>query len=134
MISFAEFLKNNIVLFDGAMGTEIQKKIPNTGLYPEVLNLKEPELIRSIHRDYSEAGAHVLTTNTFGANDYKLKYSGYSVEKIISNGVELTKGIQGCYSALDIGPVGVLLNNNTEFHFEYFYNFFNKGKHFNRSE
>ncbi|MDP3385646.1 MAG: homocysteine S-methyltransferase family protein [Eubacteriales bacterium] len=126
MISFAEFSKKNIVLFDGAMGTEIQKKISDTGLCPEVLNLTEPELIRSIHRDYSEAGAHVLTANTFGANDYKLKNSGFSAEKIISSGIELTKGFQGCYSALDIGPAGVLLNNNTEHHFEYFYNLFKK--------
>ncbi|MBV1759129.1 MAG: homocysteine S-methyltransferase family protein [Dethiosulfatibacter sp.] len=123
---FSEFSKKNIVLFDGAIGTEIQKRVPNTSLHPEVLNLTEPECIRSIHRDYSEAGAHVLTANTFGASDYKLKHSGYSVEKIISTGVELTKGFQGCYSALDIGPVGVLLNNNTEFHFEYFYNQFKK--------
>ncbi|HBH12743.1 MAG: 5-methyltetrahydrofolate--homocysteine methyltransferase [Clostridiales bacterium 38_11] len=126
MISFAEFSKKNIVLFDGAIGTEIQKKIPNTGLHPEVLNLTEPELIRSIHKDYSEAGAHVLSTNTFGANDYKLKNSGFSIEKIISSGVGLTKEFQGCYSALDLGPTGVLINNNTEYHFEYFYNLFKK--------
>lgn len=126
MISFAEFSKNNIVLFDGAMGTEIQKKVPYIGLYPEALNMTGPELIRSIHKDYSDAGAHVLTANTFGANDYKLKKSGMSTERIISQAIQLTKEFQGCYSALDIGPVGVLLNNDTEYHFDYFYNLFKK--------
>jgi 5-methyltetrahydrofolate--homocysteine methyltransferase len=126
MMTFTEFIKKNIVLFDGAMGTEIQKKISDTGLYPEVLNLTEPDLIRSIHREYSEAGAHVLAANTFGANDYKLKHSGVSVERVISKGIELTQGFPGSYSALDIGPAGVLLNNNTEYNFEYFYNLFKK--------
>jgi 5-methyltetrahydrofolate--homocysteine methyltransferase len=124
MSSFLNNFKDKILLIDGAMGTEIQKRIDNPGINPELLNITSPHIIRSIHKDYALAGAHIITANTFGANRYKLKNSGYSVEDVIVKGIELTKGFEGCYSALDIGPIGVMLKNNTEYDFEYFYSAF----------
>jgi 5-methyltetrahydrofolate--homocysteine methyltransferase len=124
MSSFLNNFKDKILLIDGAMGTEIQKRIDNPGINPELLNITSSHIIRSIHKDYALAGAHIITANTFGANRYKLKNSGYSVEDVIVKGIELTKGFEGCYSALDIGPIGVMLKNNTEYDFEYFYSAF----------
>ena len=61
------------ILFDGAMGTMLQRKgFLLIGEAPEPLNIKEPELLRGIHRAYIEAGADIITTNTFGAGAKKL--------------------------------------------------------------
>lgn len=47
-----EYIKNNILIFDGAMGTMLQKKGLKLGENPEILNLKEPHIIEEIHREY----------------------------------------------------------------------------------
>jgi 5-methyltetrahydrofolate--homocysteine methyltransferase len=83
-MDFFRFLGENIVLFDGAMGTEIQKlEITEElwGGFPgcnEMLNLSAQELIAGIYRAYLEAGADVIETNTFGAN--RIVLSEYSIE------------------------------------------------------
>ena len=59
------------VFFDGAMGTTLQQNGLAAGELPETWNLSHPELIRSIHRDYLNAGCEILKTNTFGANRLK---------------------------------------------------------------
>ena len=69
-----------LLLFDGAMGTMLQKYGMKAGQNPEALNLEDPELLSRIHREYVEAGAQFITTNTFGANAYKLQETGYSVD------------------------------------------------------
>ena len=66
-MSFISEIKDRILVLDGAMGTMIQRK----GYYVEnndALNLSNPELISSIHREFIEAGADIITTNSFGAN------------------------------------------------------------------
>ncbi len=60
------------VLFDGAMGTELYARGVEPGRCLEELNLTDPALVRSIHRDYIAAGADVIETNTFGANRFRL--------------------------------------------------------------
>ena len=105
-------LKNKILIFDGAMGTMLQNRGLKTGESPEVLNIKSPEIVSQIHKEYIKAGANIITTNTFGANEIKLKNSGFTVEEIISSAVENSKkSIDGenIYIALDIGPIGELL-------------------------
>jgi len=72
---------NKVLIFDGAMGTLIQNSKPNYNKLPELLNIEAPDLITSLHLKYVKAGADVVTTNTFGANGYKLKGSGYSVRQ-----------------------------------------------------
>lgn len=76
-----EGTSQKIILLDGAMGTVLQQKGLPPGGQPELLNLTEPELICSVHREYVEAGSQVVYTNTFGANGLKLAKTGHSVEE-----------------------------------------------------
>ncbi|MCF7913987.1 MAG: methionine synthase [Spirochaetaceae bacterium] len=84
-MDFLTYLKNHIVLFDGAMGTEIQKlpiQDSEWGGYSgcnEMLSLSAPDRIAGIHRAYLEAGADVIETNTFGAN--RIVLSEYGLEE-----------------------------------------------------
>ena len=78
-----------LLLFDGAMGTMLQKYGMKAGQNPEALNLEDPALLSRIHREYVEAGAQFITTNTFGANAYKLQETGYSVTEVITAAVEI---------------------------------------------
>ena len=64
-----EKLNNDILIFDGAMGTMLQNKGLKLGELPETLNVLNPEIIIDIHQSYILSGAHIITTNTFGANE-----------------------------------------------------------------
>lgn len=104
-IDFTQF-----IVFDGGMGTLLQTQGLSAGELPESYNLLHPEIIENIHREYIEAGAQIITTNTFGANRYKLQGSGYKLEEIIKSGVEIAKRVaQEQWVALDIGPLGQLM-------------------------
>ena len=59
-------------LFDGAMGTMLQKAGLPAGMPPEKMNLTAPETVKAIHTAYAAAGADILTANTFGASRQKL--------------------------------------------------------------
>ncbi|GAB4318105.1 MAG: bifunctional homocysteine S-methyltransferase/methylenetetrahydrofolate reductase [Bacteroidales bacterium] len=106
---FIDFIKENIVLFDGAMGTEIY----NRGIYINTcydeLNLSRPNLIKEIHKSYIEAGADVIETNTFGANRLKLKKFGLEdrIYEINFAGASLARAVAGddVYVAGSIGPL-----------------------------
>ncbi|MFU8844016.1 MAG: homocysteine S-methyltransferase family protein, partial [Bacteroidales bacterium] len=67
-IPFTDFLKTNLVLFDGAMGTELYNRGVFINSCYDELNLSRPQIIKEIHKAYVEAGADVIETNTFGAN------------------------------------------------------------------
>ncbi len=111
-MNFREYIKENILLFDGAMGTQLQKKGLRLGEVPEALNITDSDKIIGIHREYIEAGAKVITANTFGANELKLERTDYTVEEIIDAAVKNTKkaiGENNVYAALDIGPIGELM-------------------------
>ena len=128
IVDFKKFLASKeFVLLDGAMGTLIQKSGVNYDSVPETLNITHPELIESFHKAYAEAGSDIVYANTFGANGYKLKESGYSVDKIIKSGVEnAKKAVQGtdCLAALDIGPIGQLLEPAGSLSFDSAYEYF----------
>ena len=68
MHSLQQALNRGVLIFDGAMGTEIYRHHVFTNRSFDELCLTEPKLIRQIHTEYRDAGADVLTTNTFGAN------------------------------------------------------------------
>ncbi|MHC1720491.1 MAG: homocysteine S-methyltransferase family protein [Clostridiaceae bacterium] len=105
-------MQNEIVIFDGAMGTMLQDTGLKAGELPEVLNIRNKNKIIEIHKKYLDAGAMVVTTNTFGANEIKLKDSGVSVEAVVDAAVMNAKeaiGSGDAYVALDIGPIGELL-------------------------
>ena len=109
-MNFREFARNRIVVFDGAFGTVLQSKTGGkTGTVPEKLNLSAPELIAEIHREYAAAGADVITANTFGANEIKTG-SRELADELIRAGVRLARQEAGNkFVALDIGPLGRIL-------------------------
>ncbi len=125
-----ELLKEKeFIIFDGAMGTQLQAKGLKTGETPELLNLTEPELLKEIHTAYINAGADIVSANTFGANRYKLEHCGKSVNEIISAGIKnlkdaINKSGKKVYAALDIGPIGQLLEPTGSLSFEEAYDIF----------
>ena len=102
-----------ILLSDGAMGTEIQKYGLATGGCPDEFNLTQPDAVKSIHRKYFEAGSDIVETNTFGANRKRLENDGLQdkVLEINTTAVELARSVcpDGRYVAGSIGPTGALL-------------------------
>lgn len=83
-MDFLTLLKENeFILFDGGLGTLLQTKGLPAGEMPEIFALKEEDTLLNCHRAYVQAGARVITTNTFGANRFKLPagISAYEVNK-----------------------------------------------------
>lgn len=122
-MKFLEFLKNNIVIFDGGMGTLLQKKGLMAGEYPELWNITHSDIIKDIHKTYYDNGSNVVTTNTFGANI--LKFSEDELEEIIKKAIENAKNARSestskkeKFVALDIGPLGKMLKPLGDFEFE----------------
>jgi len=66
-MNIIEYIKSNILVFDGAMGTMMQKKGLLAGDLPETLSITNPEMILEIHKEYVAAGSDVVSTNTFQA-------------------------------------------------------------------
>lgn len=105
--------EKNTWIFDGAMGTMLQKRGLKRGQVPESLNLTDPGMIESIHKEYFDAGCDIVSANTFGANRYKTEKTGCCLEDIVAMAVGIAKkaaqGRKGKYVALDIGPCGRVL-------------------------
>lgn len=124
---FKELLEKEFVILDGGMGTMLQKSGMAMGETPEVLGITNPELLIDIHRQYINAGADIVYANTFGANRYKLEHCEQSVEEIIQTAVaNARKACEGTnsYVALDIGPIGQLLEPTGYLSFEEAYDIF----------
>lgn len=128
-----EYIKNNILIFDGAMGTMLQNEGLKIGENPEIFGFKNPNKLMKIHKEYLDAGCNVITTNTFGANELKLNKLGYTVEQIIENAVNVAKTtIEKCdkskkrYVALDIGPIGEMLEPMGTLSFDKAYEIFKR--------
>lgn len=102
-------IKNGRLFFDGGMGTMLQKAGLKAGGLPEVYNIEHPDKVLGIHKMYVESGADVITANTFQASAYKLEDCPYSQEEIITEGVSLAKKSGARFAALDIGPLGQLM-------------------------
>lgn len=114
-------LGKRLLFFDGGMGTLLQERGLGPGEEPEPWNLTHPDVIRNIHRQYLDAGAEILKTNTFGANGIKLRNCGFSVREVVSAGVALAKkAAEGSSAlvALDMGPTGKLLQPMGDLAFE----------------
>ena len=101
----------------------LQKSGEMGDVLPEVLNIEKPELISSIHKAYVDAGAQVVYANTFGANKYKMKDAGYSVEELIGAAINNAKQ-SDAKVALDMGPIGKLLEPLGDLTFEEAYETF----------
>ena len=104
-------LGKSLIFFDGGMGSLLQAKGLGPGEAPESWNILHPDIIEEIHRDYVEAGAHVVTANSFGANDIRMSRMGLDAGQVITQAVSIAKrAAQGrALVALDMGPSGKLL-------------------------
>ncbi|MBI5997194.1 homocysteine S-methyltransferase family protein [Clostridium perfringens] len=108
-------LKNGVIIADGAMGTRIMELGVNLKETPsELLNIKKPELIEKIHREYIDAGADLILSNTFMCNIINAKRNNYNLEEVIESGLHIAKrawGDEGLV-ALDIGPLSYYVEEN----------------------
>lgn len=112
MRNFLNELQNNILVCDGAMGTELQKRGLQPGESPELLNIEKPEIVFAIHQDYIKAGADIITTNTFGANSARLKLHelDHRVEEICDAALKLARKAAGeKFVFASIGPLGEII-------------------------
>ena len=114
MNKFLERLEQGTLLIDGAMGTMLHARGIGFDRCFDELNLTNPAAVAEIHREYIEAGAQLIITNTFGANRFKLSKHGLQddVVEINQKGVELAKRIvsasfKDVLIAGDVGPLGV---------------------------
>ena len=113
-MSFLEKLNSGVILLaDGAMGTELQKRGMPTGVCPEEYNLTHPELVQSIYRDYYDAGSDLVETNTFGANRSRLTLHHFEnrVAEFCHAAAQLARQVcpPGKFVAGSIGPTGDLI-------------------------
>lgn len=102
------FLTNKIILLDGAMGTQIQKR----GIHqrPESINISHGEVIEEIQRAYVQAGSDIIYSNTFGAHGRNYP-DPEELRKTIHTGLQIAKRAAGTKAkvAFDMGPLGELL-------------------------
>ncbi len=122
-MTFKAFLSDHIVRLDGGMGTLLQANGLAAGEQPERWNLTHPEVITAIHTSYLDAGSHVISTNTFGAN--LLKFSAEELDAVVRAAVANARAAQRrtisahpTFVALDIGPSGKLLKPFGDLDFE----------------
>ncbi|MFQ5627124.1 MAG: homocysteine S-methyltransferase family protein [bacterium] len=113
-MTFLEMLESGTVLLcDGGMGTELQKRGMTVGACPEELNVSDPDLVRQIHRDYFAAGSDIVETNSFGGTHARLAMHDFQdrVREFSTRAAELARAV--CppekFVAGSIGPAGVLL-------------------------
>lgn len=117
MADFREALRERTLVCDGAMGTQLrsylQRSEPEGSL--ELLNVTRPELVQHVHREYIEAGADIITTNTFGASALRLRAMGReeATETINRRAVELARAVaesasRRVFVAGSVGPLGAL--------------------------
>ncbi len=120
-----DILGKTPLFFDGAMGTMLQRcGLAAPGAAPELLCLTDPAAITKIHALYVQAGSQVVSSNTFGANALKLEGSGHTPGEIIAAAVACAKKSGAPFVALDIGPLGRLLEPMGDLRFEQAYDLF----------
>lgn len=126
-MDFKKLLEKDYIILDGAMGTMLQAQGLEVGGIPEVLNITEPNKLINIHKSYINAGSDIVYANTFGANRYKMAESGYTVTELIEAAVKNAKKAcmgTNALTALDIGPIGQLLEPTGTLSFEEAYDIF----------
>lgn len=147
-MNILEVMKQQRLYFDGGMGSLLQVKGLKLGELPETWNIKHPEVLIEIHKEYLKAGANIINSNTFGANSLKFnKETGYTVDEIVTAAMKNAKQaiaeveqeqwientekskeianeaserqqISNLFIALDMGPTGKLLKPLGDLAFE----------------
>jgi len=111
MKNFRDSLQHDVILFDGGVGTYLYEKGIYINTCYDELNLTNPDIVMEVHRDYLNAGADVIETNTFGANRFKLAAYGLEpkVREINLAGAQLAKRVAAgnAMVAGSVGPLGV---------------------------
>jgi len=125
--SFLDAIQNQVLLFDGAMGTEIQKFDPKPEDFPDGkdgfndgLIITKPDWIKKIHRSYLEAGADCIETNSFGSNKIKLDEYGFGDQTVEFNKKAAQLAVEVALEFTDkpryvigsMGPTGFLPSSN----------------------
>jgi len=108
-MQFEQAIKSKIIICDGAMGTELQKRGLGKGVTPDSWNITNPEQVKDVHKSYIQVGADAILTNTFGANSARIgKESKYSVRELNLAGVKIARECAGEDVLVfgDIGPTG----------------------------
>src|SRR5215475_13863242 len=109
MGDFLQTVKDRVVVYDGAMGTNIQKRNPTLDDFwgkencSEILNLSRPDIIRDIHADFFRVGCDVVETNTFGGMSIVLNEFGLAgrIKEINIAAVKLAKEVAAQFSTKD---------------------------------
>lgn len=123
-MSILQELEKRILFCDGGMGSLLQQAGLQPGELPGVWNMTHPEVLVQIHRDYLEAGADIVTTNTFGVDRLKYnEHTEYQLKPVIEAAVKNAReaiALSGkkAYVALDMGPTGKLLKPLGDLEFE----------------
>ena len=120
-------LERDYVILDGGFGTEMQKRGMKPGETSEIMNFKMEDEVCAVLRSYVDAGSDIVSANTFGINRFKLKDTGYTVEETVNKALDIAKNaVSGTDTlvALDIGPVGQLLEPTGTLSFEEAYDVF----------
>ncbi len=120
-MNITSYLKDHILILDGGMGTLLQERGLLPGERTEVWNLTHPDRIKEVHLSYLQAGAQMISANTFGANS--LHYADGELERVIAAGLSIARAAveeagTGAYVALDIGPTGRMLKPYGDLDFE----------------
>lgn len=126
-MNIEQLFDGEFIFMDGGLGTMLQQKGIELGKVPEVLNITNPEIVKSIHREYIEAGSDMICTCTFGVNKYKIEGCGYSVSQLVEAAVKNAReAVEGTHTkvALDIGPTGRLMEPNGTMTFDEAYEMF----------
>lgn len=108
-----DYLKKNILITDGAMGTYYAQLTGQNSKSPEYANIHEPQIIEHIHNEYIKAGARLIKTNTFSANSFVLGIPETEVEKIIAAGIGIAQKAareKDVFVAASIGPLPETVN------------------------
>src|SRR6266568_65387 len=105
---FLQSIRERVLVLDGAMGTMLQERGLKPGQSPEELNLTMPEVVAGVHREYLQAGADIIVSNTFGGNRLKLAHYGLEnrLREINAGGVAIARQVagNGAYVGASIGP------------------------------
>ncbi len=116
-------MDDRVLILDGAMGTMLQKRGLGAGEHPESFGMEHQREVIDVHLEYLRSGSDVLYTNTFGANQRKLADCELDVDTAVRNAINCAKAAREEYSkelggsqgprpisiALDVGPIGELL-------------------------